>query len=232
MIVQGDNLEVMRGMPSESVDLIYADPPFNSNADYGEFDDRWAGDDYLAFMEERLLEMHRLLKPTGSLYLHCDPTMSHYLKVLMDTTFGRKNFRNEIIWCYGLGGSSKRFFSRKHDVLLFYVMGLKYYFDKPRVPATSMRMKGQMKGMTDVWDIPTINNMAKERVGYPTQKPLALLERIIKASSNEGDTVLDPFCGSGTTLVAAERLGRKGVGIDANPQAVAITRDRLEKTFA
>ena len=188
------------------------------------------GDDmaaYLCFTAIRLVEMRRVLSNDGSIYVHCDPTSSHYLKQLMDAVFGVANFHNEIIWTYGLGGSSRRTFSRKHDVVLFYSKSDRYTFNKPQTPAKSQRLKGRMKGETDVWDIPSLNNMAKERTGYPTQKPLALYERIIEASSNPGDLVLDPFCGSGTTLVAAQRLGRRWIGIDSNASAVETARGRL-----
>lgn len=183
---------------------------------------------YLSFMAARLLEMRRVLSEDGSIYLHCDPTSSHYVKQLMDAVFGADNFRNEIIWSYGLGGSSPKRYSRKHDVILFYTKSDRYTFNKPQTPATSQRLKGQMKGATDVWDIPSLNNMAKERTGFPTQKPLALYERIIEASTNPGDLVLDPFCGSGTTLVAAERLNRRWMGIDTNPTALETARGRLK----
>ena len=161
---------------------------------------------YLLFMASRLKECYRVLKSTGSLYLHCDPYASHYLKQLLDCIFGWRNFRNEIVWSYGLGGSSKRCYSKKHDIILFYSKTQNWTFDKPLIPATSQMLKGKLKGLDDVWYIPTINNMAKERTGYPTQKPLKLLERIIKASSSPGDLVLDPFCGCATTCVASERL--------------------------
>ena len=131
------------------------------------------GDDmatFLCFMAIRLIEMRRILKDDGSIYVHCDPTSSHYLKQLMDAIFGVANFRNEIIWAYGLGGSSPKRFSRKHDVILFYTKSDRYTFNKPQTPATSQKLKGQMKGATDVWDIPSLNNMAKERTGYPTQE--------------------------------------------------------------
>ena len=182
---------------------------------------------YLCFMAVRLVEMRRVLTNDGSIYLHCDPTSSHYVKQLMDAVFGAGNFRNEIIWSYGLGGSSPRRYSRKHDVILFYTKSDRYTFNKPQTPAKSHRLKGRMKGATDVWDIPSLNNMAKERTGFPTQKPLALYERIIEASTDPGDLVLDPFCGSGTTLLAAERLGRRWIGIDANSMALETAQERL-----
>ncbi len=182
---------------------------------------------YLCFMAVRLVEMRRVLTNDGSIYLHCDPTSSHYVKQLMDAVFGAGNFRNEIIWSYGLGGSSSKRYSRKHDVILFYTKSDRYTFNKPQTRAKSQRLKGRMKGVTDVWDIPSLNNMAKERTGFPTQKPLALYERIIEASTNLGDLVLDPFCGSGTTLVAAERLGRRWIGIDANSMALETAQERL-----
>ena len=183
---------------------------------------------YLSFMALRLLECRRVLRSTGSIYLHCDPTASHYLKQLLDAIFGRGQFRNEVIWSYGLGGSSRRWYSRKHDVILFYTASDRYTFNKPLEPATSQRMKGKMKGVRDVWAIPSLNNMAKERTGWPTQKPLALLERIIDASSEGNDVVLDPFCGCATAMVAAERLGRRWAGIDIDEMAVGITLKRLQ----
>ena len=181
---------------------------------------------YVSYMANRLAEIKRVLKETGSIYLHCDPTASHYLKIVMDAVFGQRNFRNEIVWKYGLGGSSKRLWSRKHDVILFYTVSNEWYFDKPQERATSVRMAGEMKGVVDVWDIPSINNMSKERLGYPTQKPLALLERVVKASSSDGALVLDPFCGCGTTIDAAKRLGRNWVGIDISPFAIDLVKYR------
>lgn len=270
-----DNLDVLRGMNSESVDLIYLDPPFNSNKTYSApigseaaeaaFKDTWTLDDvdlawhgevaerepalysildaagvshskgmksYLIMMAVRLMELKRILQPTGSIYVHCDSTAGAYLKMLMDAVFGRRNFRNEVIWKYGLGGSSPRIWSKKHDCILFYSKSKSWYFDKPLEPASSVLMKGRMKGMTDVWDIPTINNMAKERTGYPTQKPLALLERIVKASSNRGDVVLDPFCGCATALVAAEVHGRHWAGIDISHRAQSLVQSRIREKVA
>ena len=206
------------------------------------------GDDmgaFLCFMAVRLLEMRRLLKSTGSIYLHCDPTASHYLKELMDAIFGHKNFINEIIWHYQTGGASKSWYSKKHDNILFYTMSKKYVFRPHTVqmPRTEKALKRALnpKGARisvdnteklpmDVWtDIQALNPVAKERTGYPTQKPLALYERIIKASSNKGDIVLDPFAGCATTCVAAERLGRQWVGIDIWDKAEEVVIDRLEQ---
>ena len=191
------------------------------------------GDDmgaFLCWLGVRLMEMRRVLRDDGSLYLHIDHTAHAYVKCLLDAIFGRKNFRNEIVWSYGLGGSSKRFYSRKHDTILFYSKTGSYTFHKPQEPATSNRMKGKMKGIRDVWsDIPSLNNMALERTGYPTQKPLALYSRIIKASSNKGDIVLDPFCGCATTPIAAEQLERQWVGMDIWDDAYQTVLERLEQ---
>ena len=183
---------------------------------------------FLCFMGVRLLEMRRVLREDGSIYLHIDHTAHAYVKALMDAVFGKANFQNEIVWSYGLGGSSRKRFSRKHDTLLFYTKGTTWTFHKPLVPATSQRMKGEMKGATDVWPIPSINNQANERTGYPTQKPLVLYERIIEASSNPGDMVLDPFCGCATTPIAAERLSRQWVGMDIWDGALGIVKQRME----
>ncbi|MYF36517.1 MAG: hypothetical protein F4226_06970 [Synechococcus sp. SB0678_bin_12] len=286
----GDNLDIMRGMNSACVDLIYLDPPFNSNRTYeapigskaagASFKDAWTLDDvdvcehgeladrnpaayavidaarqahgkgmqsYLVFMAVRLLEMQRILKPAGSIYLHCDPTASHYLKLLMDGIFGKDRFRNEIIWSYRTGGVSKNYFARKHDVLFYYSGGSifnmqtekAYTKSKNRKPGLVNYGAGKamfyeddngiynLVSMRDVWEIPYLNSQAKERLGYPTQKPLALLDRIIKASSNPGDMVLDPFCGCATTLVAANRLGRQWAGMDLSALAIKLVKQRI-----
>ena len=284
----GDCLYVLNGMNSESVDLIYLDPPFNSKRFYSapigskaagaSFKDMWSWKDvdeaylermvndypylvqyieaveilhskammaYLTYMTQRILEMHRVLKPTGSFYLHCDPTASHYLKIVLDRIFGKENFKNEIIWWYyNVAVTSKKNFGNKHDILLFYSRGRKWTFnaDVMRIPyapnsnwvKNSTAYKDaryapniQGKLAPDVFRLPTINNMAKERTGYPTQKPLALLERIIKASSNEGDVVLDPFCGCATTMVAAQQLQRRWIGIDIENKSAELVVDRL-----
>ena len=203
---------------------------------------------YILYMAQRLVEMHRILKPTGSIYLHCDPTASHYLKHLMDSVFGKENFRNEIVWCYRQGGRGKSHFARKHDIILFYARSANniFYDDEVRIPydgtggyQTSGRgVTHKDSGRTylpnplgkvpeDWWDIPTIPPMSKERTGYPTQKPLELLHRIIKASSKEGDLVLDPFCGCATTCVASQQLGRKWIGIDIESKATEVLVERL-----
>lgn len=360
----GDNLEILRDqIPNECVDLIYLDPPFNSNRSYNilfknksgdqaaaqieAFDDTWVwsqqteelftelvtggssqkiadaliamrrllGDNdvlaYLVMMTARLIELHRVLKQTGSLYLHCDPTASHYLKVMMDAIFGPTNFKNEIIWKRSHGHNSAGRFGRNHDVILFYgkgkntvwnkvfqdynddyikkhyrhvdpVNGKLYKRENPTGAGISKGVTGQpwrgidptskgrhwaktpdemdkldaagliywpkkagawpyiklyledMEGVPaqDTWsDIDPINMRAAERLGYPTQKPIALLERIIEASSNPGDIVLDPFCGCGTTIDAAQKMDRQWVGIDVTYLAIDLIERRLERTY-
>ena len=194
---------------------------------------------YLSYMAERLALLRMMLKETGSIYLHCDPTASHYLKMLMDDIFGAENFRNEIVWCYTTPANTKRWFPRKHDIILFYAKnkGNAFNLDSVRVPyARGSKLDGKgwetgqiyseeevQKGkvVPDWWpDITPVQRLIKERTGYPTQKPLALLKRIIEASTNEGDVVLDPFCGCGTAVVAARQLKRKFVGIDISLFAV------------
>ena len=290
-LFHGDNLNFLRGMNSETIDLIATDPPFNKNRDFhatpdslaagAKFQDRWSWerdvhqdwidqitDDYprlmeaiesarfahsdgmgafMCFMAVRLLEMWRVLKPTGSLYLHCDPTASHYLKAVMDAIFGWKNFRNEIVWCYAGGGIPKRDFPRKHDIILRYSKSKDFAFNivyRPYSEGTQQRGRTPVKGkyfkqglnpkgtpVNDWWpDVKRITSPTDpERTGYPTQKSLDLYGRIIHASSKEGDIVLDPFCGCATTPVAAERLGRQWVGIDIWDKAHEVVVDRLKK---
>lgn len=294
----GDNLEVLREkFPGEQgwFDLIYLDPPFNSNRNYnvlfreGKVDSsaqihafadtwEWTGatiklfhelrDDpnpqiallvdslheflgdtpmmaYLVNMTARLIPLRRVLKPTGSIYLHCDPTASHYLKVIMDRIFGGQNFRNEIVWHYTGGGRSKSYFSHKHDVIFLYTKSENYTFnvDEIRVPYKETSGYAQTGIVSaagkkylpnplgtpqdDVWDLPIINPLSRERLGYPTQKPEKLLERILLASSNEEDLVLDPFCGCGTTVAVAEKLHRRWVGIDISMQAINVIAGRM-----
>jgi site-specific DNA-methyltransferase (adenine-specific) len=212
---------------------------------------------YLAMMAPRLLDLRRVLKESGSLYLHCDPTASHYLKVLLDSIFGPACFKNEVVWHYRRWPAKARRYQRMHDVLLFYVASpdsrhtfhrlygyekladstLKAFGTKKqradfssghRKPGVEER-ETEGPPLSDVWDIGVIAAIGRERTGYPTQKPEALLERIIRSSSNEGDLVLDPFCGCGTALAVAERLGRKWIGIDVAPLALELTRKRLEE---
>ena len=354
----GDNLPVLRDyLADESVDLIYLDPPFNSNASYnvlfkeqsGErsaaqitaFEDTWhwgwesetafrevvqSGPEklsrllqamreflgrndmmaYLVMMAQRMVELHRVLKPTGSIYLHCDPTASHYLKLLMDASFGKENFRREIIWQRSRSHGGTSGYNSVHDTIFYYSKtgkavwnpqhqphdsayieshyrlidedGRRYqlvsahgsgpgparrFGDKVLEPPSGRHWAWDQDGidrlmaegrivftstdmprykrylddspgtpLTDTWiDISPVNSQAKERIGYPTQKPEALLERIIRASSNEGDMVLDPFCGCGTAIAAAERLNRRWIGIDVTHLAVALIRHRLRDTF-
>ena len=288
----GDNLPVLRGMNDACVDLIYLDPPFNSNRHYeapigskaagAAFKDAWTLDDvdvcehgeladrnpaaysvieaarqahgkgmqsYLIFMAVRLLEMRRILKPTGSIYLHCDPTASHYLKLLMDGIFGKASFRNEIVWCYRKWSVKAGQFARNHDIILFHA-GAGHTFNPQFIdpsPGTMKRWKGKRQRKVfvdgawratatdapagtpcpDWWDISVLNPNAKERTGYPTQKPLALLERVVQASSNPDDLILDPFCGCATALVAADRLSRRWAGIDLSPLAIKLVNERI-----
>ncbi len=348
-IFTGDNLDIMRGMNSETVDLIYLDPPFNSNRNYAApigseaagaaFKDTWTLSDidiawmgliadeqpaiyklldtarlahgkgmqsYLCMMAVRLLEMKRVLKESGSIYLHCDATAAHYLRLLMDIAFGGSNCRSEIIWRRtNAKGLSFKGFPTNHDIILYYSKsdgftlnrlfrpydaeyierfyrytepetGRRYQLsdltnpnrDRPNLTyewnghvrvwrwtkermqeahkkgliqytssglARQKRYLDEMKGnpVDTIWDdIKPVQAQAKERIGYPTQKPLALLERIIKASSNEGDMVLDPFAGCATTLIAAQAEGRKWVGIDLSPKAVELVKRRIDALTA
>jgi site-specific DNA-methyltransferase (adenine-specific) len=355
----GDNLPILRDyLPTESVDLVYLDPPFNSNRSYNvlfkdetghesesqlvAFDDTWHWGEaaeqtyhalvtdapanvqgmigalrqfiganqmmaYLVMMAARLVELHRVLKPTGSLYLHCDPTASHYLKIVLDTIFGPQNFVNQAVWKRSYGhGDSRRSMGRSYDELLFYTKGREYTLNRfyhahdekyletffrfedergryklenltspnPRPnliyeykgypsPAKGWRVNRErmeqldaedrlhfpkksggrimkkvylheLEGqpMTDLWaDVRPLSAFDAERLGYPTQKPLALLERIIQASSNPGDVVLDPFCGCGTTIAAAQKLDRRWIGIDVTHLAISLQKYRLETMF-
>lgn len=306
-LFHGDNLDFLRAMNSESVDLIATDPPFNKGRDFhatpdslaagAKFQDRWSWekdvheewidqikDDhprlmeavesaryahsdsmgaFICFMAVRLLEMKRVLKETGSIYLHCDPTASHYLKAVMDAILGWRNFRNQIVWCYRTGGASKRAFGRKHDIILWYSRSNTYPFNVQKERSYLTGQMGHKKSdailsdehgkyqeiifskteiklykdergyytmvnCRDYWNIDAVGRTSQERIGYPTQKPSSLYERIIRASSNEGDIVLDPFAGCATTCVAAERLDRKWVGIDLWERAHEVVVNRLQ----
>ena len=317
-IFTGDNLPILRGITSDSIDLIYLDPPFNSNANYAapigsdasgaKFKDTWSLDEikhewrgmiadtnyplycvlqaaqeshsksmgaYLIYMAVRLIEMHRVLKDAGSIYLHCDSYASHYLKLVMDTVFGRENFFNEIIWFYKKWTNTATFFQRNHDTVLAYGKGSSRKFTKlygsPTKRQIELRKQGYNTGSSggkkivrvynpdnprvkdklmsaawdgraiyyvdapegeaipSVWEISTVNGRANEHTGYPTQKPLKLLERVLQASSNKGDIILDPFCGCATACVAAEDLKRKWIGIDISPKACELIKIRFKK---
>lgn len=292
----GDNIYILRGMNSESVDLIYLDPPFNSKTNYAApigskaagaaFKDTWSLSDidaewinllegkhpalqrvllaattnsdksYLVYMAVRLLELKRILKSTGSIYLHCDPTMSHYLKLVMDAIFGKRNFRNEVVWRYKKYQKAQmRYFTRNSDRLLFYVASsaadgcFSPVFEKLKKPKRFLKRvwdketkrivnakdnDGRVQYMTvheekvdEVWEIPYIMPASKERVGYPTQKPLKLLQRIIKASCPDDGVVLDPFCGCATACIAAEIEQRQWAGIDISPKAAELVKQRF-----
>ena len=303
-----DNLDILEGINSNSIDLIYLDPPFNkkkeftapigSSAEGVSFMDWFREEDvkdewvqnikedydglykflngvkeysnitekksnkhylynycYLTYMAIRLIEMQRILKDTGSIYLHCDPTMSHYIKLLMDLIFGEKNFRNEIVWCYSRPSTPKqKQLSRVHDILFWYSKGEKWVFNsdaiRQKYAGSSLSREGYVANKSKMTAgtpvelskigkfpesriyIPPLKGNAREYVGYPTQKPLPLLERIIKASSNEGDIVLDPFCGCATTCIAAEKLHRQWAGIDVSVKAYDLLRERLKKEVA
>ena len=299
-----DNLPVLRGLDSESIDLIATDPPFNKGVsafegttkagENVEFKDVWhwgdvqaewvayieedhpslhaviqaanvaAGDDmgaFICWLAVRVLEMHRVLKPTGSIYLHIDHTAHAYVKAMMDAVFGRKQFRNEIVWAYTGPSNTKRWFPRKHDTILWYSMGDEWTFNRSAVlvpyddkyvkrfakqytekadkssifsgghdTARNQELASQGKCPEDWWpDFSPVGRIASERTGYPTQKPLALYKRMIAASSNPGDMVLDPFAGCATTCVGAEQLGRQWIGIDIREESGDVIRERLER---
>lgn len=223
-------------LPPASIDLLYVDPPFNTGrvqvgrrGHAATFTDRWpTTQEYITWLRDRLTATLPCLKPTASVLLHIDFRASHHARVLLDDLLGEANFVNHLIWSYGLGGSSPRRFARKHDDILFYAIdATKYYFNPPRVPATSRRMAGQLKKATDVLAIPSLNNQALERTGYPTQKPLALLDLLVRACSPPRGVVLDPCCGSGTTLLAANAAQRSAIGFDLSPLAIATVINRF-----
>ncbi len=285
-----DNLKLMRGMNSETVDLIYLDPPFNSAKNYkgtGKaskqgFTDNWSENQlkewdmlkgvqdnidllrtqewwslmelvkdkhspsmyyYLSFMAIRILQMKRLMKPSASIYLHCDPTSNSYLRMLMDYIFGKDNLQNEIVWYYKNASRGKRRLARAHDTIYWYSKSENYCFNRDDILVpfesgmTEWRYKrgGQSgkpipKGKTpdDIIIMPSLNTMSKERTGWATQKPLALLKQILMASSNKGDLVFDPFCGCATTLIAAATNDRRFIGCDVDKEVVEITRMRWQ----
>ena len=260
-----DNLDVLTKMEEESVDLIYIDPPFNTGKSQsrkqitvekdsegdrvgfggnryqttvlGERAYRDNFDDYLGFLEPRLQEAYRLLKPDGSLYFHIDYREVHYCKVLLDEIFGRDSFINEIIWAYDFGGRSKTRWPAKHDNILFYVKDPDHYtFNREevdRIPYMAPGLVGKEKAArgkfpTDTWWHTIVGTNSKEKTGYPTQKPVGVLRRIISVSSNPGDNVLDFFAGSGTVGEVCIDLGRQFILVDNNPQAIAVMKKRFD----
>lgn len=271
MVIHGDCLDILKQMDSSSVDMIYLDPPFfsqkiqslkNTQGMEYSFGDVWnSREEYLDYMKVRIYELKRVLKDTGSIFLHCDEKASHYLRIILDNVFGEENFRSEIIWSYKRWSNSKKGLLLGHQTIFFYSKTNNYKFNivyTDYSPTTNIDqilqervrddrgkaiykhddngeviLSKEKKGvpMSDVWEIPFLNPKAKERVGYPTQKPIELLERIVRISTDVGDTVLDPFCGSGTTMIAAELANRKGIGIDISRDAIEISKDRLKNPY-
>jgi site-specific DNA-methyltransferase (adenine-specific) len=271
-VIAGDCLEVLKKIPSNSVDLVYLDPPFFTQREHVlstrdgakdfNFSDCWKDlSEYTDSIQQRVAECRRVLKNSGSLFLHCDKSASHYLKVALDKVFGAENFQSEIVWTYRRWSNSKKGLLNNHQIIFFYSKTSAFKFNQmfdSYSPATNVEQIVQLRSrdsrnksvykknadgsavlcsakngvpLGDVWDIPFLNPKAKERVGYPTQKPVLLLERIIQLITSPGDTVLDPYCGSGTTLVAARLCGRNFLGIDINADAVSLAEERLKAPF-
>lgn len=267
-VIEGDCLDELKDLKDSSVDVVYLDPPFftqkkhtlrsRDNSRTYSFDDSWESvEEYRRYIAQRLMECRRVLKSTGSIFLHCDKTASHHLRIALDEVFGAVNFQSEIIWSYRRWSNSKKGLLNSHQVIFFYSKTSDFKFNQiysAYSPTTNIDQIFQKRArdengktkykiaetgdtelidnksgvpLSDVWEIPYLNPKAKERVGYPTQKPILLLEQIIKLVSDEGDIILDPFCGSGTTLVAAKLLGRQYIGIDASKEAVSLTSERL-----
>lgn len=269
VIICDDCLNSLKKIADDTIDMIYLDPPFfsqkiqsmkDSNGIEYKFSDIWdTKAEYLKFMRIRIEQIKRVLKPTGSIFLHCDDSASHYLRILLDEEFGESNFRSEIIWTYKRWSNAKKGLLPGHQTIFFYSKTNNFKFNtfyNKYSPTTNIdqilqeRVRNgegkasykydkngniviakEKKGvpLSDVWEIPFLNPKAKERTGYPTQKPIELLEKIIQISTDEGDSVLDPFCGSGTTLVAAKMLNRSYIGIDKNQKAIDLCNRRLEE---
>lgn len=268
MLINSDCLTYLKGMDKETIDMVYLDPPFFTQKiqtlttyDGREhaYSDIWESrEEYNYFIRERLIEIRKAIKNTGSIFFHCDSSSSHYIRLILDDIFGEKNFISEIIWTYKRWSNSKKSLLPAHQTIFFYSKSNQYKFNKiynnysfttnldqilqkrcrNSVNKSCYKIgndgtyiaSDEKRGvpLSDVWDIPFLNPKAKERTGYPTQKPIELLERIIEISTNCGDTILDPFCGSGTTLVAAQILNRNYIGIDINHDAISISKSRLD----
>lgn len=271
-LICGDNLVVMRSLPDESIDLIYIDPPFFSGRNYkyifGDdneirtFSDVWEGGlpTYLAWLNARLWETKRVLKSTGSLFVHLDWHACHYVKCELDKIFGYENLVNEVIWCYTGNQKPKRSFTKKHDNIFWYCKdvgnykfnqiydeysegtlkrynhidknGGRYKINKYGGKTTKSYMDNKGKPVYDYWKIPYVIGGCRESTGYPTQKPELLLERIIKACSNKNDIIADFFLGGGTTAAVAEKLGRRWIACDSNPDAIEITKNRIKQVYS
>jgi site-specific DNA-methyltransferase (adenine-specific) len=269
-VQQGDCLDLLQQIPDESIDLIYMDPPFFTGKVHRlktrdrtrefSYDDLWRGHKkYTWFLSQRITEMKRVLKKTGSIFVHCDNNATHIIRALLNNVFGLNQFRSEIIWFYRRWSNAKKGLLPAHQTVYFYSRSDQYKFhtiyndysestnidqilqkrvrDKhgkavyARDEDREIILDDEKEGvpLSDVWDIPYLNPKARERVGYPTQKPILLLERIIKIDTDPDDTVLDPFCGSGTTLVAAQFLERNSIGMDISEDAVELTKARLKQ---
>lgn len=267
MLIHGDCKTELKKIEQSSVDLIYLDPPFftqktqilknKDNKEYS-FQDSWDNIvTYKNYIQERLEECKKVLKNTGSIFLHCDRSASHYLRIALDEVFGVENFQSEIIWSYRRWSNAKKGLLNAHQIIFFYSKTKDFKFNPVYTdysPTTNLDQIFQKRGrdengktvyktsengkaelmeekkgvpLSDVWEIPYLNPKAKERVGYPTQKPILLLERIIELVTDVGDTVLDPFCGSGTTLVASQILKRKYIGLDQSDEAIELSKQRL-----
>lgn len=273
-VILSDSLDAMKKMQSSTVDMVYLDPPFFTNQHHSSinrertqkfsFSDVWNGlSEYAEFMEDRLKQVHRLLKGTGSVFVHCDKNGNFLLRGLLNDIFGEDQFRSEIIWTYRRWSNSAKGLMPAHQTIFFYSKTDQFKFNRIYCPysettnvdqilqlrardefgvssyATNANGENIYSGikqgvpLSDVWEIPFLNPKAKERTGYPTQKPVLLLERVVEISTEPGNLVLDPFCGSGTTLVAAKILGRRSIGMDCSEEAVDLAKrrlDSLEKT--
>lgn len=233
-IIEGDSLQRMRDLPDNSVDLVIADPPYNLGKDYGNNKDAKCFDSYLDFSKKWLIEADRVLKPSGSIYVFMGFRFISYIYDILDRDLGY-NFSSWICWHYTQGMGKTKGFSPRHDDILLFNKSSSYTFnlDNIRVPQKYYRARNNMRGANpgDVWLFSHVHYCNENRHDHPTQKPEGIIERMILASSNEGDTVLDPFSGSGTTLRVSQQLKRQGIGIELNSEYVKMTKERLKKPF-